>query len=86
MLLNQLQAAFGTVSTVLSVGTFFLSHTLALHRPKNGAATTNANDTAKAMRIYISFLPGGSFSTGSKPPHQLLTTTSQHGIHHSNCD
>jgi hypothetical protein len=71
------------VSTVLSAGMFFLSHTLALHRPKNGAAATNANDTAKAMRIHISFLPGRTTSpTGSKNQTGPLPTTSRPGFDH----
>jgi hypothetical protein len=54
----QLQAVFGTLSTVLSAGIFFFSHTFARHRPKNGATATIANAIPKATRICSPLLGG----------------------------
>jgi hypothetical protein len=43
-----------SVWTALSAFTCFFNQTLALHRPKNGAATTRKAETTKAKRILTS--------------------------------
>src|ERR1700722_15175585 len=60
---------------------FFLSHTFARHRPKNGATATIANAIPKATRICSPLLDSLSALPSREVPRQLTTdSTSSNSI------
>jgi hypothetical protein len=57
--------------TVRSAGMCCFNHTLALHRPINGAMAIMLNAIPIAIRINVSFLPKGFAPKGEPAVHIL---------------